>query len=69
VRNGLRELAILFVVVGLLATACTEESREKIREALPSGVSGLPSTFPSSSLPGGSAGGEPAETTGPTGGA
>ena len=34
-------------MLGLLATACTEESRDKIREALPSGVSGLPSVLPS----------------------
>ncbi|MGA9161516.1 MAG: hypothetical protein WB297_11725 [Actinomycetota bacterium] len=66
-RNGLRELVILFVVVGLLATACTEGSREKIREALPSGVSGLPSAFPSPSLPSGPTGSESGEPTAPTG--
>ena len=73
-----RRLVILLLVMGLLATACTEESRDKIREALPSGVSGLPTALPSPGLsdgptgsqpgePTGSTGGEPEESTGPTG--
>ena len=45
--NGLRNVVVVFVMLGLLATACTEESRDQIREALPSGVSGLPSVLPS----------------------
>jgi hypothetical protein len=56
VSNGLRNVVVLFVMLGLLATACTEESRGKIREALPSGFSGLPSVLPSP------------RPTGPTGG-
>jgi hypothetical protein len=66
VRNGLRIVVIPFVIVGLLATACTEESRDEIREALPS-VSGQPSALPNPSVSEGSTGG-PGETTGPTGG-
>jgi hypothetical protein len=75
VRNGPRNVVIPFVIVGLLATACTEESRDKIREALPS-VTGLPSALPNPSLtqgptggePGEPTGGGPGEPTGPTGG-
>ena len=68
-RSGLRNALILFALVGLLATACTEESRDKIREALPSGVSGLPSVLPSSrpTGPTGGGSGEPTAPTGPTG--
>ncbi len=64
----MRRLVILLVVMGLLATACTEESRDKIREALPSGVSGLPTALPSPGLSDGPTGGQPGEPTGPTGG-
>jgi hypothetical protein len=64
--SGLRNVVALFVMLGLLATACTEESRDKIREALPSGVSGLPSVLPSP-RPTGSTGGESGEPTAPTG--
>jgi hypothetical protein len=64
--NGLRSVVILFVLVGLLAAACTEESRDKIRESLPSGVSGLPSALPSRG-PTGPTGGTPGEPTAPTG--
>jgi hypothetical protein len=64
----MRKLVILLVVVGLLATACTEESRDKIRQALPSGVSGLPTALPSPSLSDGPTGGQPGEPTGTTGG-
>ena len=64
--NGLRNVVVLFVMLGLLATACTEESRDKIREALPSGVSGLPSVLPSP-RPTGPTGGESGEPTAPTG--
>jgi outer membrane biosynthesis protein TonB len=67
VRNGLRIVVIPFVIVGLLATACTEESRDEIREALPS-VSGLPSALPNPSVSEGSTGGRPGEPTEPTGG-
>ena len=67
VRNGLRIVVIPFVIVGLLATACTEESRDEIREALPS-VSGLPSANPNPSVSEGSTGGGPGEPTEPTGG-
>jgi hypothetical protein len=59
--NGLRNVVMLFVMLGLVATACTEESRDKIRESLPSGVSGLPSPRPT-----GSESGEPTAPTGPT---
>ena len=64
----MRRLVILLVVMGLLATACTEESRDKIREALPSGVSGLPTALPSPGLSDGPTGAQPDEPTGPTGG-
>ena len=67
VRNGLRIVVFPFVIVGLLATACTEESRDEIREALPS-VSGLPSAIPNPSVSEGSTGGGPGEPTEPTGG-
>ena len=65
--NGSRKVAILLAILGLLATACTEESRDKIREALPS-VSGLPSvTGLPSPRPTGPTGGESGEPpTGPT---
>ena len=63
----MRRLVILLVVVGLLSSSCTEESRDKIREALPSGVSGLPSVLPNPSLTAGPTG-PTGETTGPTGG-
>ena len=68
-RNGVRNVVLVFVMAGLLATACTEESRDKIREALPSGVSGLPSVLPSSrpTGPTGGGSGEPTAPTGPTG--
>jgi hypothetical protein len=64
--NGLRKVVVLFVTLGLLATACTEESRDRVREALPSGVSGLPSVLPSP-RPTGSTGGESGEPTAPIG--
>ena len=66
--SGLRKVVVLFVLVGLLATACTEESRDKIREGLPSGVSGLPSVLPSPRPTGPTDGGsgEPTAPTGPT---
>jgi hypothetical protein len=66
--NGLRKVVVLLVMLGLLATACTEESRDKIREALPSGVSGLPSVLPTPrpTSPTGSESGEPTAPTGPT---
>ena len=65
--NGLRKVVILLAMLGLLATACTEESRDKIREALPS-VSGLPSvTGLPSPRPTGSTSGESGEPTAPTG--
>jgi hypothetical protein len=64
--TGLRKVVVLFVMLGLLATACTEESRDKIREALPSGASGLPSVLPSP-RPTGPTGGESGEPTAPTG--
>lgn len=67
-KDALRIVAIPLVIVGLLASACTGESRDEIREALPSGVSGLPSVLPSLSLTGGPTGGESVEPTGPTGG-
>ena len=67
-KDALRIVAIPLVIVGLLASACTEESRDEIREALPSGVSGLPSVLPSLSVTGGPTGGESVEPTGPTGG-
>ena len=67
-RNGLRNVVIPFLIAALLASACTEESRERIREALPSGVTGLPSVLPSPSLIGGPTGGESVEPTGPPGG-
>ena len=67
--NGLRKIVILLAMLGLLATACTEESRDKIREALPS-VSGLPSVTglpsPRPTGPTGSESGEPTAPTGPT---
>jgi hypothetical protein len=71
--NDLRNVVALFVMLGLFATACTEESRDKIREALPSGVSGLPSGRPTGPTGGGSGATaptgstEPGETTAPTG--
>ncbi len=64
--NGLRNVVVVFVMLGLLATACTEESRDKIREALPSGVSGLPSLSPRPTGPTGGESGEPTAPTGPT---
>ena len=68
--NGLRKVVVLFVMLGLLATACTEESRDKIREGLPSGVSGLPSVTglpsPRPTGPTGSGSEEPTAPTGPT---
>jgi hypothetical protein len=67
VRNGLRIVVIPFMILGLLATACTEESRDEIREALPS-VSGLPSAIPNPSVSEGPTGGGPGEPTEPTGG-
>lgn len=67
VRNGPRIVVIPFVIVGMLATACTEESRDEIREALPS-VSGLPSALPNPSVSEGSTGGGAGEPTEPTGG-
>ena len=62
----MRKLVILFVVVGVFATACTEESRDNVREALPSGVSGLPSALLSPGLSQGPTCGEPGDPTGPT---
>jgi hypothetical protein len=62
----LRNVVVLFVMLGLFATACTEGSRDKIREAPPSGVSGLPSVLPSP-RPTGPTGGESGEPTAPTG--
>ncbi len=69
VKTGPRNVVILFAVMGLLATACTEGSRDKIREALPSGVSGLPSALPSRGPTGPTGGGseQPTAPTGPTG--
>ena len=64
--TSLRNVVVLFVMLGLLATACTDESRDKIREALPSGASGLPSVLPSP-RPTGPTGGESGEPTAPTG--
>ena len=69
--TGLRKVVALSVMLGLLATACTEESRDKIREALPSGVSGvsgLPSVtgLPSPRPTGPSAPTGPTETGEPT---
>ncbi len=66
--TGPRNLVVLFLMLGLLATACTDESRDKIREALPSGVSGLPSVLPSPrpTGPTGGGSGEPTAPTGPT---
>ena len=63
--NGSRKVVILLAILGLLATACTEESRDKIREALPS-VSGLPSLSPRPTGPSESESGEPTAPTGPT---
>jgi hypothetical protein len=69
--NGLRNVVVIFVMLGLLATACTEGSRDRIREALPSGVSGLPSVTglpsPRPTGPTGPTGGGSGETTAPTG--